>query len=368
MTRLTAVPFRFRSAWLIALTLAGVFLYASVAAQGTSDALPVIVQRVEIKPLENRIEGLGNLRANESVRLTSNVTKTVTAINFEDGQRVERGQVLVEMTSAEERALLEEARINADEAERQLERVRSLVATNAASQSLLDQRQREFDAARARYHALSSRLEDLQIAAPFSGVVGLRNVSVGALVSPGDLITTLNDDSQMKLDFPVPSIHLRALRIGLPVVARSRALGDREFSGEVVSIDNQIDPVTRAVTVRAIIPNDDGLLKQGMLLSVLLLADQRESLVISEAALVPSAGRNYVFVVPDDSETTEAERRAVRIGQRLVGQVEILDGLDAGERVVTHGTMRVRDGSKVRVIAEEGGDEALSDVLQRVGN
>ncbi len=323
----------------------------------------VIVQTVELHPLQNRIEALGTLRANESIRLTSNVTKTVTGINFEDGQRVKKGQILVEMTSAEERALLAEASINAEEARKQMERVRALVETKAASQSLLDQRLREYESAQARYRAIDARLKDLQLDAPFSGVVGLRNISVGALVSPGDIITTLNDDSRMKLDFTVPELYLRSLRVGLPISARSRALGDTVFEGRIYSIDNQIDPTTRAITVRALLPNDNGKLKQGMLMSIDLYANERESLVISEAALVPLGSSNFVFVVQPQDDQLIVERRQITIGQRLHGAVEVLSGLEANEKVVTHGLQKVRAGTLVNITAEETGAESLSELI-----
>ena len=329
----------------------------------TTKAVDVIVQAVKSQPLESRIEALGTLRANESIRLTSNVTKTVTNINFDDGQRVKKGQVLVEMTNAEERALLDEARFNMEEARKQMERVRSLVETRAASQSLLDQRMREYESAHARYLAIDARLQDLHLDAPFSGVVGLRNISVGALVSPGDLITTINDDSRMKLDFTVPAIYLRSLQVDLPIMARSRALGDKVFEGKIYSIDNQIDPVTRAITVRALLPNDDRELKQGMLMSINLYANKREALVISEAALVPLGSDNFVFVVQPQGETLTVERRQVTIGQRLRGFVEILNGLEADEKVVTHGLQKIRAGTLINITAEETGEESLSELI-----
>lgn len=329
----------------------------------------VIVQSAARETIRNRIEALGTLRANESIRLTSNTTKTVTRLNFEDGQRVEQGQVLVEMTSAEELALLDEARTNADNAERQLNRVRSLVDQGAASQSLLDDRRREYESARARFQAVQSRLDDLRIKAPFDGVVGLRNISVGALVTPGDLITTLNDDSIMKLDFTLPAVHMRSVEKGLDITARSRALGDRIFEGEVYSIDNQVDPVTRSITVRALLPNDEGLLKQGLLMQVELFAREREAIVISEAALMTDADEHYVFVVAREGDEEQGDyrvqQRTVTLGQRYPGSVEILEGLEAGEKVVTHGLQKVRAGQPVRIMAEESGGEALEDLLPR---
>lgn len=347
---------------------------ASAYAQPPADKpVEVIVQAASIKSLTTTIEALGTLRANEAITLTPNDTKKVTRINFEDGQRVEKGQVLVEMTSREESALLEEARFNADEAKKQLDRVQELAKRGAASQSLLDQRVREFESARARYNATESRLKDLVLLAPFSGVVGLREVSVGALVSPGDQITTLNDDSKMKLDFTVPGVYLRSLSPGLPIIAKSRDLGNKVFEGEVFSIDNQIDEVTRSIKVRALLDNKDHELKQGMLMLVDLKAASRDALIISESALVPLGSNNFVFVLNESGGIVE--RRQITIGERLAGSVEVLSGLNAGDKLVTHGLQKVRPGQKVKVLAEEKPDAEqtgegthLSDLIKQKNN
>ena len=176
--------------------------------------VPVIIAEVRSDRFVDRAEALGTLKANESVLVTANVTETVSAVYFEDGQRVEQGQMLVEMTNAEEHALLDEARIRVGEAQRQYARVKSLVAQGSASQSLLDERKRDLDTARALLVAIESRLADRLIKAPFAGVLGLRNISPGALVEPGDLIATLDDDRIMKLDFAVPSLFLSTLKPG----------------------------------------------------------------------------------------------------------------------------------------------------------
>lgn len=347
---------------------------ANAHAQPPSDRpVEVIVQAASVKSLTTTIEALGTLRANEAITLTPNDTKKVTRINFEDGQRVEKGQVLVEMTSREESALLEESRFNADEAKKQLDRVQELAKRGAASQSLLDQRVREYESARARYNATESRLKDLVLLAPFSGVVGLRQVSVGALVSPGDQITTLNDDSKMKLDFTVPGVYLRSLSAGLPIVAKSRDLGNKVFEGEVFSIDNQIDEVSRSIKVRALLDNKDHELKQGMLMLVDLQAASRDALIVSESALVPLGSNNFVFVLNEATGTLE--RRKITIGERLAGAVEVLSGLHAGDKVVTHGLQKVRPGQKVKVLAEEkpaadyvGESAHLSDLIKSKNN
>lgn len=332
---------------------AALLLASNVLAQ-SDKPVDVIVQPVALISVQTDLEAIGNLYANESIEITANVNKKITGINFHDGQRVKLGHILVEMTSHEERALLAEARVNSEEARKQWERVASLTKSGAASQSLLDQRLREYEAAQARYNALESRLKDLLLQAPFAGVVGLRQVSVGALVSPGDVITTLNDDSKMKLDFTVPSVYLSSLSNGLNVQAKSRDLNNKVLIGKVASVDNQIDPVTRAIKVRAILENPDYELKQGMLMEVTLQTKERQSLVISEAALMPLASNNFVFVVKESADKKIiAERKKVEIGQRLVGFVEVTSGLLEGEKVVTHGVQKLRSGQSIKILSEE---------------
>jgi membrane fusion protein, multidrug efflux system len=339
----------------------------------TDHFVEVIVQAAVEQDLTTSLEALGTLHAKESIELTANVTNKVTRINFDDGQRIRKGHVLVEMTNAEEAALLDEARINADEAKKQLARVESLANKGAAPQSLLDQRQREYQAARSRVLATESRLKDLRLLAPFDGVVGLRNISVGALVTPGDVITQLNDDSQMKLDFTLPAIYLPSLAIGLPIVAISRDLGGRVFTGKVFSIDNQIDPVTRSIKVRALLDNSDRQLKQGMLMAIDVEAGKRRSIVIAETALVSLGSNHFVFVIDQQGQQpARVMRRAIAIGERLPGAVEVLEGLALGEKIVTHGLQKIRTEQQVTISAEQQPvelqsrpQESLSDLLQQ---
>jgi membrane fusion protein (multidrug efflux system) len=325
-------------------------------------ATAVFVTQTKLDTIEERIEALGTLRANESVDLTASVIETVTAIGFDDGDRVKAGQVLVEMTNDEEHAQLEEARVTVDEAKRQYQRIKSLLAQQSASESQLDEQRRVWEASRARKVAIESRLADRLIRAPFAGIVGLRNVSVGALVAPGDLITTLDDDSVMKLDFSVPAVYLGMLVPGMPVTAVTRAWQGRKFEGQVKSIDSRVDPVTRTVIVRALLPNPDHALRPGMLMQVELQGAQRQSIVIPEECLVAQGQKHFVFVVDRTDDTVE--RREVRIGTRRPGQVEIVDGLSSGEWVITDGTLKVRVGSKVSIRATDDGTTRLHQLLE----
>ena len=326
---------------------------------------PVIVIAAKKDHFTDSVEALGTLRANETVTLTATVTETVTAVNFEDGERVEKDAVLVEMTDGQEKAELEAERATVEEAKVQLERIGPLVKTGAAAESLLDQRQREYDTAIARLDAVQSRIGDRIIAAPFAGIVGLRNISVGAVVQPGMQITTIDDDSVMKLDFSVPELFLSALEVGLEIEASTRAFDGRTFKGKIASINSQIDPITRSLSVRALLDNEDRVLRPGLLMSVEIFKNPRDTIVIPEEALIPEARKNFVFVVTGTGEQAKAEKREIETGARRPGQVEVLKGLEEDELVVTHGGMNIGAGGPVNVTAQDKGGQKLKDMLQK---
>jgi membrane fusion protein (multidrug efflux system) len=316
----------------------------------------VSIAPVRSETVAQKLEALGNARANESVDISSKTSNVVTAVRFGDGQRVNRGQVLVQLDDAQARADVAAAEAAVAESERLYNRSRELMATEALSKAQFDQLEATLKANRARLAAAQARLEDTVIRAPFSGRVGLRRVSVGTLISPGDVITTLDDTSVIKLDFTVPENFLSTLREGLAVRATAPAFAGRSFAGKVSSIDSRVDMNTRAVTVRALLANEDGALRPGMFLNVALANDDRETLVIPEQALTPEAEKQFVFVVADG----KAQRREVRIGSRRPGSVEVLAGLKAGEQVVVEGTQKVRDGVPVRA-TEIAADADLAD-------
>lgn len=293
-----------------------------------------------------RIEALGTARANESVTVTSKAAEQVSRLHFTDGALVRKGAILAELTSAEESAQLAEARAALDDAEKQYDRILPLVRNGSLSKARLDAQTAIRDGARARVEALEARLADLLIKAPFSGVVGLRRISPGTLVQPGDPIVTLDDVDTIKLDFTVPETQIAALAPGQTVTARSVAFRDKTFTGQIATLDSRVDPVTRAVTVRALIDNPERLLRPGMLLVVAVTGESRTALRIPEEALVPEGQQQYVYTL-DGNDT--AVRRPVVIGAREPGFVEVRDGLKAGEKVITEGTIKVRPGQKVDV-------------------
>ncbi len=343
------------------LLLAGAALLGAAVFAADPPPPGVLVAPARVVEFADSVEALGTLMANESVALTATVTETISVLHFDDGDRVEQGQVLAEMTSREEHAQLEEANATANEARRQYQRIKSLEAEGTAAKALVDERQREWETARARLAAIESRLADRLIKAPFAGIVGLRDLSVGALVRPGDLITTLDDDSVMKLEFPVAATYLDVLHPGLEVIASSRAFGERRFTGSIKAVDSRIDPVTRSIRVRALLPNPEHLLRPGLLMQVILQKDPRRALVIPEESLIPMGEQQFVYVV---NATGTIEKRELRIGGRRPGLVEVVEGLAESEQVVTHGHLQIRPGQTVTITAIDDGSRTLPELLR----
>ena len=343
------------------LLLSATLLGTAPASVLASEPPSVIVYEIKELAWSDTIESLGTLRANETVTLTTTVTDTITKIHFEDGQRVEAGTLLAEMTNEEESAMVSEMNARFEEAKRQFQRMKNLPKSGAVSESLYDQREREFRAAKAQLLAMKTRLNERLIIAPFSGILGLRTISVGALVEPGDEIVRLTDDSVMKLDFSIPSIYLQSLEIDLPIEATSAAFPDQVFKGNVKSVDSQIDPITRSIVVRAQIPNPGGKLKPGLLMHVFLHYNARRSVVIPEEALMPLQDTQHVLVVDPDSRV--AEKRQVIIGKRQLGLVEIRTGLKARELVITHGTTVARPGEAVTIKGKQTEETSIEQII-----
>lgn len=309
-------------------------------------ATPVKVTSVVSQTFPVTIEALGTAKANESVTITAQRADIIASVNFEDGERVKAGQLLVQLNDREERARVQELEANIAEAERQYKRIKNLAKSSAASEQLLDEQQAKVKALQAQLDVAQAQLTDLQIRAPFTGVLGIREVSKGALVRPADVITTLDDVSLIKVDFSVAENQLASLADGQRVMATSVAYPGEQFEGEITSIDSRIDPVTRAIMVRAQINNESNKLRPGMLLTITLEKEVLQTLVIPEKALVPIQDTQYVYV----ANGNKVEQRVVIIGERKPGLVQVIKGLKEGERVVSEGTLRVQDGSPVRIL------------------
>ena len=311
-------------------------------------AVPVSVFQLQPGAFQSRINALGTLRAWESVDITSSVSETVVSLHFEDGERVERGQLLVVLQQDEEQASLREQEEVLAEQVREVARLEDLASRNQVALTEVDQRRTLAAIARNKIAQMKARIEDRNIRAPFAGVLGLRQVSPGALIDPGELITTLDDNTRMRLDFTVPAVSLQFLQVGQQLDATSAAYS-RSFTGTLSAIGSRVDPITRSLTARASFPNELGLLKPGLLMSVVLMGQSRESLVVPEEALITRASEHFVWAVQGE----QARRTPVTIGGRKPGWVEITSGLAAGDEVVRDGVARLR-GSEAVVRRVEG--------------
>ncbi|MDR2214681.1 MAG: efflux RND transporter periplasmic adaptor subunit [Nevskiaceae bacterium] len=327
-----------------------------------AQAVAVVGATARMHVMTVGIEAIGTAVANESVDVTSKASNLVTAIHFTDGQAVRAGQVLVELDSAQVSADLAAAQADFTESASQYNRSRDLVAENLVSQSQFDQLRGTMESNQARVAAAQSRLNDTVIRAPFSGRVGLRRVSVGSLISPGTVITTLDDSSTIKVDFALPDLYVGAVHNAQAIIARTNAFPGRDFRGSVSSVDSRVDPLTRSVTVRALVPNADSALKPGMFLTVQLSQESREALVVPEEALVPEQARQFVYLIEGEAVT----KREVRLGRREPGLVEIVEGLRAGDRVVIEGTLKLRDGAKILEQPAEGADSSHAPASSEV--
>ena len=313
---------------------------------------PVVVGLTEVESLviADELESVGTTVANESVNLTAAVSETVSRVHFDDGEFVEQGEILVELTNAAEASRLAEAQANVNDARRQLQRLETLSASDLVAMNEFDQARTALETAEARYEGVLVEMEDRLVRAPFAGFLGFRNVSAGSLLTPGTLITTLDDVSTIKLDFTIPEVYLADVSVGQKIATKSIVYEDRDFAGEITVVGSRIDPVTRSVSVRAEIANQDLLLRPGMLMTVLLALNEEAVMVVPERSVIASQGQQFVYLVSADNKVSQ---QPVELGRRRDGMVEVVAGLMGDQRVVSEGVVRVRPGLTVQPQGEQ---------------
>lgn len=291
------------------------------------------------------IEAIGTARANEQVTLAAVVTERVDRVHFDDGMAVARGQLLAVLSQAQESASLAGALAAEDQARTQYGRIKKLYDRGFATRAQLELQDAAAAGARAAAAEARAAIGDRMIRAPFSGVAGLRTISPGAIVTAGTPLVTISDVSRIKLDFTVPETLLAALRPGEAIAATADAFPGTIFTGTIASIDPAIDPASRAVLVRAILPNPGARLKPGMLMNVRVQVAEREGLAVPEFAIAGRGGERFVFVA---TPAGKAQRVPVRTGLRDAGLVEVI-GLPPGAKVIGEGVIKVADGMPVRL-------------------
>ncbi len=308
------------------------------------------------RPFVDRLEVLGAAKGLQSVTITSNTTELITGVHFSDGARVRKGQVLVDLKAQEQSADITQAQAALSLAEINYKRWKSLGDQGIAAKATVDQYQTSLQQAQANLAMAKSRLGDRVIRAPFSGVVGLTDVTPGTLINPGAAIVSLDDVSVIRVDFDVPDRYLSVLREGQSIRAGTDAYPNMTIAGRIAKLDSRVDQRTRSIKARAEFPNADGRLKPGMLVRVSIDQGLRQAVAVPQAAVQFDGDQAMVFVLAHKGGGLIAEQRQVVTGVDDSGFVEIKSGLKAGESIVADGVNRVTGGQPVRLAgAGEGG-------------
>lgn len=329
-------------------TLSFVMLAATLSACGAPErkkADPLVtVAPVATQRFVDGIDAVGTALANEQAVLAAPVTERVARINFPDGGYVQAGAVIATLAQSQEGAQLAEAGAKSREARLKLDRLEALKRRGFATNAAVDAQIAAAQVAMAQAEQARATIGDRVIRAPFAGWLSLRTISPGSVVPAGTEIATISDISKIKLDFSIPETLLSAVKTGQPIEAVAQAFPDRKFNGSISSIEPMVDPATRSVKVRAILPNGDRSLRSGMLLRVRIEAAARTAPAVPELALVGQGEESFVYVLGAEDKV---KRTPVKTGIRQGGFVEILEGVASGTKIVTEGVVKLSDGMAV---------------------
>ncbi|MDP2621534.1 MAG: efflux RND transporter periplasmic adaptor subunit [Hyphomicrobiales bacterium] len=317
-------------------------------------SVPVELAKAELRSLERTVEAVGTTRARQAVEIVPLTSGRVVQIAFEPSQKVEAGDVLVKLDDDIQQADLVQAEAKLKEAASTVARAQILRGNNTVSEATLSQAVAAEAAAQADVDRARRWLADRTVRAPFSGIVGLNHVDLGARVDDTTVLTTLDDRSEVEVEFALPETLYGQTAPGQTVVANAVAFPGRIFNGRVLRIDSRVDATSRAFKVRATIPNPDLSLPAGMFMHLAVILERREAVMIPEEAIVVEGSGTFVFLAVDG----KAVRRDVAIGQREVGTVEILTGVGVDEEVVVRGVQSLRDGMQIRRPGKAGSGRA----------
>ena len=354
--------------FIILSSLIALIIYIQMPEEESSDqkfqrVVSVKVTKAALAEFKDTIEAIGTAQANEKVSITSKSSDLVEQVYFNDGQLVKKGDVLIRLNNQEEVAKVSELTANLSESQAQLKRFQDLLATKATSKSLVDQQEAKTKAIAAQLQSAKTKLNDLIIKAPFDGILGFRDISIGSYIDAGSVITSLDDLSVIKVDFNLPERFLPTIKLGQSITATNSAYLNQEFSGKISSIDTRINPVTRSLKVRATIPNEDLALRPGMLLTIELVRQVETLLQLSESSIIPIEDKHYIFVINKESaEEQTAYRKSITIGRRLPGMVEVIEGVEQNELVVIEGALKLSDGTKVKIINNSDSASVEGDI------
>lgn len=316
------------------------------------DPVAVEAATVTAGKMTTRITALGTLQADQSVVIQPEIAGKVVRVGFREGEKVKAGTVLVELDRSILAAEQQQAKSALDLAEVNYRRADTLSKQGIGTTRSRDEAVMAYQTAVAENELTKARLQKTTIVAPFDGVVGLSDVTIGRFLNVGDRIVNLESIDPLKVDFRVPELFLPALRIGQGITLTIDAYPGRSFEGKVYAIDPLVDVNGRAVKLRARVTNADGALKPGLFARIELTTDSRnEAVLVPEAALIPQGPNRFVYRVDGDKVVYVK----VELGERRAGIAEIRSGLKPGDRVVTAGQLKLFDGApvEIRVAAEK---------------
>ena len=309
-------------------------------------AVTVTTVEVQSQSWHMPIEAVGTAKAKESTVIAAKQSDRISKVLFESGQHVQKGQILVELDSGAVLAELAEAKAQLNDLTVQKQRLEGLLSKQLVSKSQFETVEANQIAAQARVRAAQERVNDRIIRAPFSGVLGLRQVSEGQYVNAGFAMVKLDDLVRMWDEFPIPEFLMTKVNVGMNLTLTADAYPDKTFNAKVVGVESRVDIATRALMVRAEIENNAAQIRPGMLLHVMLQQELVDALVVPELCLQQVGGRSFVYVVKSDNSVVSHD---VVAGERHNGNVVIIEGLKVGERIVLDGTSKLRDGQKVQI-------------------
>jgi membrane fusion protein (multidrug efflux system) len=313
-------------------------------------AVVVSSARVEEARWQASVTSVGSLRANQGVEVSAEVAGTVAAIAFESGGRIAAGELLVQLDASKEEADLRSLEAQLELARLDYERARSLLRNTAVSQSQLDRAKSVLDSLAAQVDAQRATIAKKAIRAPFQGELGIRQIDLGQYLSAGSEIVTLQSLDPILVDFTVPERHLPALAVGQQVQIEVAAFPGKPFVGAVTAISPKVDEETRNVPLRATFANADGRLRPGMFARVAVLTGGLDRvLTLPRSAISFFPYGDSVFVIQGEGEDLVVERRQVTTGRIREGRVEIVEGLSAGDHVVSAGQLKLRSGQQIRI-------------------
>lgn len=334
---------------LIIFPLLAAFALTAAGSPGNSagGGMPVEVRKVQIMAFDRMIEAVGTLDSDESVVIRPEIAGIITKILFREGQPVKQGAPMIKIDDSIYRAELTEAQANGNLAAANYERAQSLYKKQTGTARALDEARAALDAGKAQVALAQARMAKTVITAPFGGVAGLKKISVGDYVTPGQDIVNLEKIDTLKADFRIAEVNLPLVKAGQTIKVGVDAVPGRVFEGKVAAIDPRIDAAGRSVVIRASIPNTDGLLRPGLFARINLVLENRAgALAVPEEAILPQGDKKSVYRVVDG----KVAPTPVETGQRRGGMVEIVKGLSAGDTVITAGQMKVQPGMPVTAI------------------